>query len=182
MKRTISKKIEKFEHRYLKDDFKMDKTRSVEIMKEQAKLRDRFSNLENEVNTLNLFISDEWGNESEEELTKLIEKNLTNKLTYLSKINIVINKGYDIIDSIGPSEQDSEPDYFYDEDESSAHENKFNLTSTLTGKENLTSTLITGKETNNFNNLIKLNLLFVSFPVRVLVKFSWVCCDDSMIS
>ena len=74
MKRTILKKIEKFEHRYLKDDFEMDQTRSVEILKEQRNLKDRFSNLENEVNTLNLFISDEWGHESEEELTKMVEK------------------------------------------------------------------------------------------------------------
>ena len=114
MKRTIAQKIEKFEHKYLQDCdcdlicdcelldafVEMDQTRSVEMTKEIGNLKDRFRNLENEVNTLNLFISDEWGNESEEELTKLIEKNLTNKLTYLSKINIVINKGYDIIDSI----------------------------------------------------------------------------------
>ena len=78
MKRTILNKIEKFEHRYLKDDFEMDQTRSIEILKEQRNLKDRLSSLENEVETLNLFISDEWGNESEEELTKLIEKNLTN--------------------------------------------------------------------------------------------------------
>ena len=75
----------------------MDQTRSVEILKEQRNLKDRFSNLENEVNTLNLFISDEWGHESEEELTKMVEKNLTDTQTYWSKINIVINKGYDII-------------------------------------------------------------------------------------
>ena len=121
MKRTIAQKIEKFEHKYLQDCdcdltcdcelldafVEMDQTRSVEMTKEIGNLKDRFRNLENEVNTLNLLISDEWGNESKEELTKLIEKNLTDKLTYLSKINIAIHKGYDII-------------------ESSAHENKFN--------------------------------------------------------
>ena len=61
MKRTILNKIEKFEHRYLKDDFEMDQTRSVQILKEQRNLRDRFNILENEVDTLNLFITNEWG-------------------------------------------------------------------------------------------------------------------------
>ena len=116
MKRTILNKIEKFEHRYLKDDFEMDQTRSVQILKEQRNLRDRFNILENEVDTLNLFLTDEW-HESEEELMKVIEKNLTDKETYWSKINEVINRGYDIIE---PSTQH-------------AHENKFNnLTTNLT--------------------------------------------------
>ena len=69
MKRTITKTIEKFEHKYLQDCdcdltcdcelldafVEMDQTRSVEITKKQTNLRDRFSNLENEVNTLNVF-------------------------------------------------------------------------------------------------------------------------------
>ena len=135
MKRTILNKIEKFEHRYLKDDFEMDQTRSVEILKEQRNLRDRFSNLENEVNTLNLFISDEWGHESEEELTKMIEKNLTDTLTYWSKIFIVINKGYDII-------------------ESSQHTHE-NLTSTLTGKK--TNNKFNLIKLNNNTNSTKVN-------------------------
>ena len=111
MKRTITKTIEKFEHKYLQDCdcdlicdcelldafVEMDQTRSVEMTKEIGNLKDRFRNLENEVNTLNLFISDEWGHESEEELTKMIEKNLTDTVTYWSKINTVIDKGYDIM-------------------------------------------------------------------------------------
>ena len=55
MKRTILNKIEKFEHRYLKDDFEMDQTKSVQILKELRNIKDRFNILENEVDTLNFF-------------------------------------------------------------------------------------------------------------------------------
>ena len=71
----------------------------------------------------------------------MLEKTTTELIKYSDKINVFTKRSRDIIDHI----------------ESSAHENKFNLTNTITGKENLTSTLITGKETNDFNNLIKLN-------------------------
>ena len=127
MKRTILKKIEKFEHRYLKDYDEMNQTGSIQIiLKEQKNITDRSRKMENEVENFNFFLIDEW-DESEEEIEKMIEKNITEMMKYSDKIDVVINRSYDIIDHMESSTQPAHDTKFTNDKLVNPGADKFNL-------------------------------------------------------
>ena len=110
-KRKIIKDLEKFS-RNIEQKFEANEAQSNDemdpnckagsvqiILKEQKNIRDRFMSMENEVENFNLFLIDEWDESEEEQMEQFIQKNNTNKEIYWSKINVVINRGYDIIES-----------------------------------------------------------------------------------
>merc|ERR1712030_195659 len=110
------------------------------ILKHIEDINNRFRKFENNVEKLQNFIINDWKEGDDEEIDKLLEKTTAESIKYSDYVWGFTKRSYNIIHHI----------------ESSAHENKFNLTNTLTRKENLTSTLITGKETNeNLTNTPK---------------------------
>ena len=135
-KRKIIKDIEKFE---AKEAQGYGAEHIQIILKHIENIDDRFRKFENNVEKFQNFIINDWEEGDDEEIDKLLEQAQKESIKYSDYVWEFTKRSHDIIHHI----------------ESSAHENKFNLTSTLAGKDS-TSTLA-GKETNNFNNLIKLN-------------------------
>merc|ERR1712055_758172 len=132
-KRKILKSLQKFEER----EAQGYGIEHIEIiLKHIEESSERLRKFENNVEQIQNYIINEWEEEDEEKVEKEIEKLTKESIKYSDYVWEYTIKSRQIIYHI----------------ESSAHENKFN-------KFNLTNILdqSTGKETNTFNNLIKLN-------------------------
>ena len=127
-KRKILKLLQKFEDReaqgYEQEDIQIILTSIIDI-------NNRLRKFENNVENLHKFIINDWEEDNDEEIDKLIEKLTSDSVKYSEYVWEFTIRSREIIHHI----------------ESAAHENKFYLTNILE----------VGKETNTFNNLIKLN-------------------------
>ena len=140
-KRKILKLLQKFEDREAQG---YGPEHIQIILTSIIDINNRLRKFENNVENLHKFIINDWEEDNDEEIDKLIDKLTSDSTKYSDYVWEFTIRSREIIHHI----------------ESAAHENKFYLTNILDQS--------AGKETNTFNNLIKLNNNGTNVKIDVL--------------